>query len=232
MVGNQNTRPIPQPEALTKPAVSRALATLLEGYTYAADLRAPAWDFAIELETLVKAGANLNALGWLVRRGYAEYRLPTRNTVPASRGPDGVVGVAFPKGTCFALTEAGVQVARMSVLSAPVPLPPPQAEPQTDAAQEREEMPEWDAGAGELRYRGRVVKRFRNAGSNQRRILDAFQCLGWPRHIADPLPANRGTNSKQRLHDTIKNLNRCHESTCLTFYGLDAGHAVGWRALE
>ena len=86
-------------------------------------------------------------------------------------------------------------------------------------------MPVWDAGAGELRYRGQVVKRFRNAGSNQRCVLDAFQRLGWPRHILDPLPANRGINSKQRLHDTIKNLNRCHESECLIFYGLDAGHA-------
>ena len=52
MVANHNPLPSPQPEALTKPAVCRALAILLEGYAYAADLQAPAWDFAVELETL------------------------------------------------------------------------------------------------------------------------------------------------------------------------------------
>jgi hypothetical protein len=60
------------------------------------------------------------------------------------------------------------------------------------------EEPEWEPTLCELRYRGRVVKQFHRAAPNQECILNAFQELGWPERVDDPLPQERGADGVER----------------------------------
>jgi hypothetical protein len=221
----------PCTEALVHPAAQRALGILLEGHEYAQDLHVSPREFAVEVTALLAAGCTPNTLRWLVLRGYVEHWLVSAEGAPARRRGRGDKGREFPEGTCFVLTELGAAV----VHSAGPPTSPGDATApnQQGRVTAEPEIPVWDSARGELRFRGRLVRRFRNAASHQRAVLDAFQSQGWRRCLKDPLPPSEGQriNRKRRLHDTIKNLNRAHATRCLHFYGADAGRAVGWEQL-
>jgi hypothetical protein len=63
-------------------------------------------------------------------------------------------------------------------------------------------------------------------------ILDAFEELGWPRHIDDPLPPHREQDPKRRLHNTIDSLNRGQVNRFLIrFRGNGTGRGVGWEPI-
>lgn len=212
-----NSTSAPRATAITHPAVQKALGVLLEGREYAQDLRTSPWEFAVEIAALLAEGCTPNTLRWLVRRGYVEHAVasaPGALPQPESQ-PD--AGQEFSAETRFVLTESGATLARAGC-------PALGAEPA---------VPVWDSTHGELRFLGRLVRHFRNTASNQRAVLDAFEGQGWPAWLNDPLPRSDGQriNLKRRLHDTIKNLNRGHETRCLHFYGADAGRAVGWKQL-
>lgn len=224
MTTENNRASTPDQRPLCTPAVLCALASLLEARAYAEDLQTSPWEFPVELGALLRAGCDLNTLRWLVRSGYAEWAAPPVGQAPAP-GPLAGSVFSFPEGTSFVLTGSGAAAARANPLLAADPRRPPLPKAASP-------LPRWDGQAGELHYRERLVKRFRNAASNQRRILEEFQRRRWPGELADPLPADPEVNRKQRLHDTIKNLNRGQLELCLRFYVADAGHSAGWRPLE
>jgi len=72
----------------------------------------------------------------------------------------------------------------------------------------------WDRTNGRLTIDGKLAKTIKNLGpaKNVTLILDAFQELGWPDRIDDPLP--NGADS-QRLKDTLDSLN--DNLVCLRF---------------
>ena len=113
------------------------------------------------------------------------------------------------------LTEAGVQfVQALSRHVSPV-------------------VPEWDPVRRQLRLSSRVLKEFRQPAPNQITVLDAFQTASWPRRIDDPLPpffGNDQTAAKQRLHETIKNLNRALPRRTIRFRGDGSGRGVLWES--
>jgi hypothetical protein len=226
---NRSVSPTSAPltTALVHPAVQKALGVLLDGYEYAQDLQTSPWEFAVEITALLAAGCTPNTLHWLVRRGYVEHAVVNAEGAPA--GGQGDAKRGFQEGTCFVLTELGASVAH----SAGSPASPDDttAPVRLGRASAEREVPVWDSTHGELRFQGCLVRRFRNAGSDQRAVLDAFQNRGWPQWLQDPLPRPESVrlNPKRRLHDTIKNLNRGHEARCLHFYSADAGRAVGWE---
>src|SRR5262245_4132105 len=188
MTPNDTPHLNPNHRFLNIQSVWQALPSLLEGYQYAEDLQVSVWDFPLELETLLRAGCTLNALRWLVRRGYAAHSTPAGG----GRGLPVRAIPSFPRDSCFVLTDAGADLARTmpaSVSRAPSELPGA-----ADARGAEPDRPLWDHEVGELSYRGLLVKRFRNAASNQRAVLDEFQRLGWPQQIVDPLPPDRGVN--------------------------------------
>jgi hypothetical protein len=211
--------------------VQKALGILLEGYEYARDLGTSPWEFAVDLEALLAAGCSPNTLRWLVRRGVVEHAILDGSASAATRRGQVRRQEMFPRGTCFTLTKLGATVAQGGSLPAGACFAGREA---GSAGLAAATTPVWDSCRGELRFLGRLVKRFRNAASNQRALLDAFQQRGWPERLTDPLPRPlAGTvNLKQRLHDTIKNLNRGHEERSLHFYGAEAGRAVGWKLLS
>jgi hypothetical protein len=92
--------------------------------------------------------------------------------------------------------------------------------------------PVWDPSHRELRYNGKLVKRFRVPASNQIAILDAFQEDGWPEFIDDPIPPERGIDPKHRLNVTIKSLNRNQVDPLIRFHGNGNGLQVYWEAVE
>ena len=75
------------------------------------------------------------------------------------------------------------------------------------------------------------MKRFKQPAANQELILEAFQEEAWPSRIDDPLHPAFDQNSKQRLHSTISNLNRCQENRLIHFEGGGDGKSVCWRLL-
>ena len=59
----------------------------------------------------------------------------------------------------------------------------------------------------------------------------AFEEDGWPARIDDPLPPAKKIDAKQRLHDTIKNLNRNQKQRLIRFMGDGTGQGVRWKPI-
>ena len=60
-------------------------------------------------------------------------------------------------------------------------------------------------------------------------ILSCFQESGWPVRIDDPLPPQAEQDSKRRLSDTIKCLNRKQVAPLMHFRGDGTGEGVIWE---
>jgi hypothetical protein len=89
--------------------------------------------------------------------------------------------------------------------------------------------PRWNSELREL-YIGRtLIKAFGQRAPHQELICTAFEEDNWPRRIDDPLPGDGVTNSKQRLHDAIKNLNKGHRARGIKFRGDGTGQGVIWE---
>ena len=83
-----------------------------------------------------------------------------------------------------------------------------------------------------LGINGTTVKRFRWTAANQETILAAFEEEGWPHRIDDPLPPQPDQDSKRRLSDTIKCLNRKQINQLIHFHGDGTGEGVIWELVE
>jgi hypothetical protein len=60
-------------------------------------------------------------------------------------------------------------------------------------------------------------------------VLLVFQESGWENPIDDPLPPTAGIDPKDRLHDTIKCLNRRQQIPLLHFGGDGTSEGVVWK---
>lgn len=80
------------------------------------------------------------------------------------------------------------------------------------AARSSERLPEarpaWDGEKRELRYRGLLVKQFRQPAGNQVPVLEAFERAGWPTVIHNPFGGADCPKAREALHAAIQNLNR------------------------
>ena len=86
--------------------------------------------------------------------------------------------------------------------------------------------PVWDRERRELRLGEIVVKRFKWPAENQELVLNAFEDLGWPPRISNPLVAHPTICPKRRLHDTLKCLNRKQVNELVKFRGDGTGLGV------
>lgn len=206
-----------------------AFAALLEALEYADDAGASPWDFAVSIRHLKRLGLVENDLRWLVRKGYVQHRREV--TVP---GEDGRAfrstgDLTFCRRTCLVLTEAGALKAH-SLTDDQLETADAAEEPQApNASIEQDPTPHWDAEKRELRIDGKMVKRFKWRAENQEIVLCAFQEEGWPSRIDDPLPPHAEQDSKRRLSDTIKCLNRKQTHELIHFRGDGTGEGVVWE---
>jgi hypothetical protein len=219
-----------------KVKLQQALAALLEAFDYAVDTSSDRWDFAIPIRRLRKLGINEADLRWLVRKGWVEHA--QEMTVPGDDGREfrSSGNLTFTRRTCFVLTEAGVtnaspvsvaQLRASMMLTNEIPVISSnngQASPKL--------IIHWDAKARKLRVNGHIVKRFKWKAANQESILNAFQEEGWPARIDDPLPPNPEQDSKRRLSDTIKCLNRKQANPLIHFHGDGTGEGIIWELIE
>src|SRR5262249_8797989 len=101
------------------------------------------------------------------------------------------------------------------------------------AAAERRELPYWDTGERRLWLATNLLREFRQPATNQMAVLDAFQARGWTeRHVSNPLPREAHeteAEAQERLHETIKSLNKGMPPGTIRFRGDGSGAGVWWE---
>jgi hypothetical protein len=203
---------------------------MLEAHDFAQALKHPVWDFAVEIRSLREAGLTNNQIRWLVCSGYIEHAIERTELNSEKRVFHQVRSLALYEQSCFVLTSAGILTAREIELG--------QCQSafagvnhETDVAGDdfQRTVPRWDTARRELHWKTRLVKKFRVSAPNQETILTVFQEENWPPRIDDPLRPDHSTDPKERLHDTIKNLNRRQTNPSLIhFRGDGTGAGVRW----
>lgn len=186
------------------------------------------WDFAIEISELVPSGTHI--LRELVCQGLVEHRRETaaehghraRQFAPEPE-------LVLSDRSCFVITESGLKYLRRESpnagngQAAGTELPTADTGP---AGMTIDTAPRWDEEKRELWVGPYLIKRFRWPARNQLAIVREFHRLNWPPRIADPLSQSDKVDPKQRLHDTIKCLNRRRVNKLLKFGGDGTGTGV------
>jgi hypothetical protein len=196
-----------------------ALHLLLQASEYTTDLDGDAWDFAVEVASLLAAGLTINDLRWLLYRGYLAHAVETTGPHDDHRSFRPAGKIALAAASCFILTPTGANFLRDggAAASSAVPAAPGTA------------LPFWDKDRRALTFANHLVKQFKVPAPNQEMILAAFQEESWPARIDDPLPLHAAIDPKRRLHDTINSLNRNQRQPLLRFLGDGSGEAVRWE---
>jgi hypothetical protein len=202
------------------------LLQLLKAAIYARELGRSTWDFAVEMENLHTAGLTSSELRWLACKGYVDHAVETTPTGSETRSFEREGRLTFSSGTCFVLTERGAEFVRaVSRYSA--------AGPETASMTGKGAVPwpgpRWDSEYRVLWVGGQVVKRFQVPAGNQELILTAFEELGWPTHIDDPLPPVPDLEPKRRLLDAITRLNGNQRAPLIRFHGDGKGRGIRWE---
>jgi hypothetical protein len=208
------------------------LGVLLRASTYADLVSAEAAEFAVEIQQLRDVGFSEPDFRWMISQSYVthliEVTLPNDSTRMFRDA-----GVTFDSTSCFYLTPKGEELA-VDLLGNGLKQRRPEwhvndrkAEPEIEP---RCELPRWDTDRQELWFHGLLVKRFRLPSLNQVTILAAFEEEGWPARIDDPLPPKPAQDSRRRLHDTVRNLNRSQRNHLLRFSGDGTGLGVLWES--
>lgn len=221
------SRPLFLADSVRSRRIVTALMLLREALEGAEDLRRDAWEFALELRELCRAGVRVTDLRWLVGIGYVRHASERVHQGTKSRSFREANNLAFAGRVCFILTPEGLQFAHS--------LDPRSAGKgvemvQTDSAPPSSPngRPLWDAARRQLHFHGQLVKHFRVPAVNQETILAALEEEGWASRIDDPLPQSPNTDPKARLHDTIRSLNRNQARPLLRFRGDGTGTGVTW----
>jgi hypothetical protein len=213
--------------------MKRALLILLKARGYALDAGHDVWDFAIPFRQLRSLRISRNDFRWLVCKRYLEHAIEI--TLKGDKGrffrPAGELN--FGMQSCFVLTIEGAAFAlklqRDMHKKGSSPLGSAITSTNTEEPKVR---PKWDSDLNELRMDQVLIKRFRTQAVNQTTVLCAFEEDGWPDRIDDPLPPLQGLDSKHRLHDTIKCLNRGHKVPLIRFRGDGTGQGIIWELID
>jgi hypothetical protein len=245
MSRNEHTQPIRDLPDRIRPA----LIPLLEAIEYAEQTSGNPWEFAVEIERLTALALTFNDFRWLVRAGLVEHQREVTLESDNGRSFRPTGDLTFPANTCFVLTEKGILLARGHLQSAVTPevqstssrAPDPQngngaahnGFPLTNGHLKSDPiLPSWDPERRVLRVNGTIVKQFKWTAENQEAILCVFEEEGWPPRIDDPLPPHAEQESKRRLSDTIKCLNRKQSNPILHFRGDGTGEGIIWELVE
>ena len=206
------------------------LQTLMEASIYALDAQCSEWDFAVSIDCLKLLGANDTDLRWLSKKKFVSHAREV--TVEGDDGrefrPTG--NLTFCEQTCFILTEVGA--ANFQGKHSYCDGLETERNGNGSFKQDAAIQPSWDPCSRKLQYGDQLVKRFKWPAANQEAILCAFQEEGWPERIDDPLVPQPEQDSKRRLADTIKCLNRKQVRELIHFRGDGTGEGVLWETSE
>jgi len=219
---------VPLPELpVQEPSVRAAFARLLGEFECAASLARTVWDFALGLPRLRQTGLSDACLRALIAAGHVEHRV---EQTPRARHRRfrAAASAHWHKRSRFVLTAGGAGLARQLLQQGMLGL----LEGVGPVGAAGNGTPYWDAAVRDLWYRHCLVKHFRREAPNQGHLLDAFQELGWPLRMDDPLPRHAGVDSRDRLRDTVKSLNRCQAPLVVHFEVEVTGLGVRWRGVD
>jgi hypothetical protein len=203
---------------------------LRRAYEYAQEVEQDAWTFAVEIEDLRAEGLDNSDFRWLLCKGYAEHAIEVRGPAEDRRAFSATGRLRFSKRSCFILTRKGFEfAARTLAPAAPGNSPPAEKAGAALLESSGAPRPHWDRDRQELSVGALVVKRYKVPAPNQEMILAAFEEERWPTRIDDPIPPQRDTDPRRRLHDTINSLNGCHLHALIRFCGDGSGQGVRWE---
>jgi len=209
-----------------------------------------ACEFSVELSQMQKSGVETHVLRMLICKDWIVHLRETTAPNQSKRTFESVNGLALSDQSCFVISKQGYEVAKLTKNEAKQPEeikrtpmsshhsgpsgPSNENSPLTPEANQlgsssRPHLPVkpvWDRERRELRLGDIVVKRFKWPAENQELVLNAFEDLGWPSRIDDPLVAHPTICPKRRLHDTLKCLNRKQVNELVKFRGDGTGLGV------
>ncbi len=203
--------------------VKPALVALLEACDYAEDTESDRWDFAIGIGHLRELGLTPTDLRWLARKRYVEHAREVTRLEDDERDFRPTGNLSFCRRTCFVLTETGISKLICGR---------PGDERLNSVGKGEAAFVRWYPESRKLLVNGKLVKRFKWPAVNQETVLTAFQEEDWPERIDDPLPPRDELNSKRRLADTIKCLNRRQTNSLIHFRGDGTGEDIVWELVE
>ena len=208
-----------------------ALAILLDAYQCAQALGRSIWDFAVEIESLRRAGITNTDLRYLICAGYAKHVAEVTQPTSRKRMFRKLKNLSFTDKTCLILTGHGESFACRAGVSRVTVCEGVDKEGTNGkhTAPDTEPAPKWDRDRRELRLGDLVVKRFATQALCQEMICAAFEEESWPFRIDDPLPPIDGLEPKRRLHDTINKLNGHQIHPVIRFRGDGTGRGISWE---
>ncbi|MCA9161796.1 MAG: hypothetical protein KDA62_02410 [Planctomycetales bacterium] len=232
-------------EPLRNRAQQAAMVELFRAYQYAIHAGRDPWDFAVSATTLLRMNLTESDFRWLVCEGLVHHGREVTRSDDANRCFRIMNQLLFYKRTCFVLTPRGCELA--DALPEVVDIAPNNHRYPSgfgnEIAQVREfaevfqvqlphARPHWDADRRELSVNGLLIKRFKWPAANQETVLAAFAEEDWPFRIDDPLPPQPEVDSKRRLSDTIKCLNRKQQHPLIHFHGDGTGEGITWELMR
>lgn len=202
------------------------LHTLRQLNAYAKQKRVRLDSFAVSINDFRLWGHSEMQLRILVMEGVLIHIKETTVGLSRSRKFENGGTNAFEKSSCFLLSESQDETIGGLLARDGYEGKRPSSAPSIDLDST---SPFWDPRHRKLMYSGKLVKHFRCPAHNQETILSAFQEEEWPPRISDPLPPSNASDSKQRLHDTIRSLNRNQANSLIKFGGDGTGEGVVWE---
>gem|GEM_PF-956316 len=220
-----------------------ALRELLAAHHYSLQVGRDVWDFAVTVHELRFSGLTESDLRWLVCEELVQHACEVTRIGDHNRQFQTTHPLVFTAHDCFILTDRGCDYARSILAHEPAPrrvaAPSPTTQDEEQPAEasrnglvDAPSRPRWEPDRHELRLGSVLVKQFKWPAMNQETILAAFQEEDWPVRIDDPLPPQPDQDSKRRLSDTIKCLNRKQKNPLLHFRGDGTGEGVIWETVE
>ena len=216
-----------------------ALRMLVRAYQYAMNSKNNPWHFAIEIDEFHRMGVTNSELRWLLAKELVLQAKEVPTTKLGTRAFVRANSQAFTGDTCFVLSNSVArEVASNSISGSCTKL----LRCINSAGRTNEsngnsyrraapdcKSPEWNLALRELSYGGVLVKRFKTPAPNQVRIIKAFHEEGWPPRIDDPLPPVSDQDSRRRLIDAIRYLNRNQANSLIRFHGDGTGRGILWE---
>ncbi|MEM7785375.1 MAG: hypothetical protein AAF939_03815 [Planctomycetota bacterium] len=225
-----------------------ALILLRDAHHYAMRTGKDVWQFATELEELQSQGLTTTDLRWLISTGIVLHGIELSTFRDPYRKFEKCDNLFFSTRSCFVLSEKGlISLETTSQFQQKNPEDSFNGELRSEIDNKAERklsdgqssdskpdggesiVPEWDHEKRVLMFQGEVVKRFKWPAVNQELVVNAFHEQGWPEMIHDPIPPIGDVKPKNRLHDTIKCLNRNRVSKSIKFHGNGDGTGVLWK---
>jgi hypothetical protein len=169
-----------------------------------------------------------STLLWLLYQGHFEHLKPVGRTAKRTKGFKVIASLRFDDESAFALTDAGRKFVETFSRGKDIDR---RAFKQTSKAFPFGRLvPRYDTKNRVFSWGVHIIKRFRQPSDCQELLLKAAEELGWPATwMDDPLPPLDQLDSRIRLLNTIKNLNRNQRASLLHFIGDGTGTRFGYE---